>query len=288
MMRAERLTSDSMILGESPIWDHRVGLLRWVDISGRAVHSLSTGGHRTRTVLSDSPGCIGLAGAEDLVGGVGRHVIRMSPTGKVRRLAKPALRRTRMNDGAVDEAGRFWVGTCPNTRLPATGTLFRCAVDGRVATVLDGVSLSNGIGWSPDGRRMYYIDTPTQRVDVMDFSPNEGTIADRRAFVEVPEATGNPDGLTVDSLGNVWVALWGGGAVHIYSPDGQLIDRVQVEADNVTSLCFGGLDLRTVFITTARRDPEAPDSGGAIYVLSSLVAGSRSHVFGIPTGPGSI
>ena len=144
--------------------------------------------------------------------------------------------------------------------------------DGRLRRVLDEVTLSNGIGWTRDDARMYYIDSPVQRVDLFDFEFASGRVDDRRPFVSIDESDGIPDGLTVDDEGGVWVALYGGSCVHRYDESGHLDAVLEVPAENVTSCCFGGDDGRSLFVTTA-----APD--GNVYVTQPGVSGPPAHVF---------
>jgi len=176
----------------------------------------------------------------------------------------------RSNDGACDAAGRFWIGTMGLDETPGAGALYR--YDGRLEQVLDEVTLSNGIGWTRDDTRMYYIDSPVQRVDIFDFEVASGRIDDRRPFVSIDESEGIPDGLTVDDEGGVWVALYGGSCVHRYDESGRLDAVLEVPALNVTSCCFGGDDGRSLFVTTA-----APD--GNVYVTQPGVSGPPAHVF---------
>jgi sugar lactone lactonase YvrE len=179
----------------------------------------------------------------------------------------PALR---SNDGACDAAGRFWIGTMAFDQTPGAGALYR--YDGNLERVLDKVTLSNGIGWTRDDTRMYYIDSPVQRVDLFDFELASGRVHDRRPFVSIDESDGIPDGLTVDDEGGVWVALYGGSCVHRYDESGRLDAVLDVPAENVTSCCFGGDDGRSLFVTTA-----APD--GNVYVTRPGVSGPPAHVF---------
>jgi sugar lactone lactonase YvrE len=164
---------------------------------------------------------------------------------------------------------------------PGGGALYRYA-DGVLDRVLDRVSLSNGIGWSPDGRTMYYVDSPERRVDAFDFDLAAGAIANRRVFVSLDEGT--PDGLTVDDEGGVWVALWAGWCVRRYMPDGALDAVVDLPAAKVTACCFGGDDGRTLYVTTAsvdladeerRRQPHA----GCVFAAYPGVSGPPAHTF---------
>jgi sugar lactone lactonase YvrE len=144
--------------------------------------------------------------------------------------------------------------------------------------VLPGVSVSNGIGWSPDGTALYHVDSPRRRIDVYDFDAATGSVAGRRAVVAVDGELGTPDGLAVDAEGGVWVALWGGGAVHRYSPEGTLEERLDLPVTNVTSCCFGGRDLATLYVTTAAR-------GAAHEPLAGVLFACRPGVRGLPATP---
>jgi len=187
----------------------------------------------------------------------------------------------RMNDGKCDPAGRFWAGTMPYDESRPVGSLY--VFDGRPRTVLDGVTISNGLGWSPDHRRMYYIDTPTGRVDVLDYDEDTGAVSGRRPFVEVEG--GHPDGMTVDDEGCLWVALWGGGAVHRYDPAGRLARVVRLPVTNVSSCCFGGPGGSTLFVTTSRQGlsdarREAEPDAGRIFRVDPGVSGPPGFPFG--------
>jgi sugar lactone lactonase YvrE len=183
----------------------------------------------------------------------------------------------RMNDGVCDPLGRFWVGSLALAETPGVAVLYRYA-DGVLDRVLEDVTLSNGIGWSPDGTQMYYVDSPTQRIDVFDYDVAAGTVAGRRPFVAIDEADGVPDGLAVDDEGGVWLALWGGRAVRRYEADGALDRVVDVPAERVTACCFGGDDGRSLFIT-----PAAPD--GNVYVTDAGVSGPPARRFQLAEGP---
>ena len=258
-------------LAEGPRWDAATGRLLWVDIEGGELHVLESGEDRAigldamvGVAAPTSSGAVLVALADrlalvDLADESVRTLVRL-PHG-------PALR---SNDGACDAVGRFWIGTMGLDETPGAGALYR--FDGRLERVLDEVTLSNGIGWTRDDTRMYYIDSPVQRVDIFDFEVASGRIDDRRPFVSIDESEGIPDGLTVDDEGGVWVALYGGSCIHRYDESGHLDAVLEVPALNVTSCCFGGDDGRSLFVTTA-----APD--GNVYVTQPGVSGPPAHVF---------
>jgi sugar lactone lactonase YvrE len=258
-------------LAEGPRWDAAARRLLWVDIEGCELHVLESGEDRAigldamvGAAAPTSSGAVLVALADrlalvDLADESVRTLVRL-PHG-------PALR---SNDGACDAAGRFWIGTMALDETPGAGALYR--YDGSLERVLDEVTLSNGIGWTRDATRMYYIDSPVQRVDLFDFELASGRVDDRRPFVSIDESDGIPDGLTVDDEGGVWVALYGGSCVHRYDESGHLDAVLEVPAKNVTSCCFGGGDGRSLFVTTA-----APD--GNVYVTQPGVSGPPAHVF---------
>lgn len=177
----------------------------------------------------------------------------------------------RFNDGGCMPDGTFWCGTMAYDERPGAGRLFRFAPDLGVQTVLTDVSISNGLGVSPDGTRAYYTDTPTDRVDVFDLAAGPTT---RRPFARI-HGGGHPDGLTVDAEGGVWVALWQGAAVHHYTADGRLDTVVRLPVTKVTACTFGDADLATLYITTSAEDVDraAEPLAGALFAVTPGVRG---------------
>jgi sugar lactone lactonase YvrE len=157
-----------------------------------------------------------------------------------------------MNDGACDPQGRFWAGTMAYDESPGMGALYRLELDGSCTRILTGLTISNGIGWSPDGATMYLADSGTGLVEAFDFHGGSGAISGRRTLVRVEQPGVVPDGLTVDEDGGIWVALWGGGAIERYAPDGSVLTTVRLPVDRPTSCAFAGPDRATLFVTTAR------------------------------------
>ncbi|MFE1548166.1 SMP-30/gluconolactonase/LRE family protein [Streptomyces sp. NPDC058718] len=266
-------------LTEGPLWDDRRQELLWVDIPEGLVHRAAlTGGEDgpdlalLTTLRFDRPvGAVALCASGALLAAAGTSVLHLaedSPVAGAVALAAPVLPDDglprRMNDAAVDPAGRLLAGTMAYDESPGAGSLYRLDGDGLV-TLLESVTISNGLGWSPDGSRLYYADSPTGRVDVFAYDPESGALSDRRPFAVLDR--GVPDGLTVDSAGRVWVAVWGGGEVLAFEPDGTLHARVDVPASHVTSCAFAGPARDVLVITTAtegltedRRRAE-PDAG---------------------------
>jgi sugar lactone lactonase YvrE len=274
------------LLSEGPRWDAERGELLWVDILGSRLHRarLEACGMLEEVDSVDFDRFVGAVAP--VVGGgyvLAAHAgfLFLDPSGTVVELAQPEAERghVRMNDGACDPQGRFWAGTMAFDESPGAGVLYRLELDGTCTTILSGLTISNGIGWSPDGRRMYLSDSGTGTIDAFDFDPATGDISGRRAIVQVGEAGAAPDGLTVDDQGNVWVALWDGGVVRCYTPEGSPLDTVALPVDRPTSCAFGGPDGTTLFVTTARDglDEAAlarqPDAGRVFRVDGLGVSG---------------
>jgi sugar lactone lactonase YvrE len=276
-------------LGEGPIWDDRRQRLVFVDIARGHVHEFDPASGRDRVLEVGQPvGSIALAERGDWVVAARDGFLRLDPdSGAVSLLAavETDLAGNRMNDGAVDAAGRFWAGTMDTIGTTQSGALYRLDPDGTVHRMLAPVATSNGIDWSPDARLMYYVDTPLNRIDVFNFDRTSGEICYRRTFANVPAAFGHPDGLIVDADGYVWLALWQGGALHRYSPNGRLHRVVNLPVSLVTKCAFGGAALDELYVTTARigldsetRVRDTPDGG--LFRLRPGVAGRRANRFG--------
>jgi len=258
-------------LAEGPRWDAATRRLLWVDIEGCELHVFESGEDRAIGLEAMVGAAAPTTGGAALVALADRLALVDLADESVRTLVRlPHGPATRSNDGACDAAGRFWIGTMGLDLTPGAGALYR--YDGSLQRVLDGVTLSNGLGWTPDDTRMYYIDSTVYRVDVFDFELASGRLDERRPFVSFDKSDGIPDGLTVDDEGGVWVALYGGGCVRRYDERGRLDAVLEVPAENVTSCCFGGDDGRLLFVTTA-----APD--GNVYVTQPGVGGPPAHVF---------
>jgi sugar lactone lactonase YvrE len=246
-------------LGEGPGWDAAAGILVWVDILAGQVclfdpaQDPTTAGGGQAVKVGEHVGAAVTRARGGLVLAVRDGFSALDTAAdEISMLAVVDPRPdTRMNDGKCDPDGRFWAGTMRYDEQEGGGALYRLDPDGTVTTVLTGVTTSNGLGWSPDGHTMYYIDTPTRRMDAFEFDPATGALGARRTLTEV-EGTGFPDGMTVDHEGMLWVALWGGSAVHRYTPQGDLDTVVNLPVTRVTSCAFGGPDGADLYITTAR------------------------------------
>jgi sugar lactone lactonase YvrE len=264
VVKPELAQDSRAMLGEGPVWDQRSGRLHWVDIRSGLVHRFSPADGTDLVIDVGQPvSAVGLGERGGLVLAI-RDGFGLVPAGSgdlehVIEVEKD-LAGNRMNDGRCDPAGRFWAGTMADRweDAPAAGALYRLdgasGASGALAAtkVLDGITVANGIDWTPDGRHMYYVDSPSQQVDVFDFDVDTGTPRNRSAFVTIPAAEGLPDGLVVDADGGVWVALFGAGVLRRYSPSGRVDQEIRLPVTLVTSAAFGGPDLADLYITTAR------------------------------------
>jgi sugar lactone lactonase YvrE len=274
-------------LGEGPFWDDLRGELLRVDISRGLVHGWnpSSGATWRRECDGEVGAALPRAGADGLVLAVGRRIVLDDGEG-VRVLAQVEEDRpgNRFNDCKCDPAGRLWAGTMSGERAPREASLYRLAPGAGIERVISGTTISNGLGWSPAGDRMYFIDSTTQRIDVFDYEAESGQIAGRRAFAEIEPSAGLPDGMTVDSEGGVWVCLFGGGSVRRYGEDGALDAVIGLPVTNPTSAAFGGPDLRTLYVTSARHHLSeeqlaAEPLAGAVFALEPGVAGLPGNRF---------
>jgi sugar lactone lactonase YvrE len=277
ILEPQKLDVPDAELGEGPCWDAESQSLFWVDIPAGRVHRLSAAGVHSSWDVGRPPGAVVPRASGGLVVAAGHEFLALDPlTGTVTELAAaPSRPGTRMNDGKCDSAGRFYAGTMADDESPGKGSLYRLETDRSVTEIYTGIGISNGLGWSPDGSLMYYIDSLAYRVDMVDYDPSSGQMSERRPFVALGSADVMPDGMTTDSEGGVWVAVWGGGVIQRYDSEGRLTGVVRVPAANVTSCAFGGPDLDVLYITTAG------GPGRLAGALFSCEAGVR----GLPTFP---
>ena len=280
-MRAEQVTDPVAYHGEGPVWSTRWGGLRWVDMLAGDVIELSDDGAIHRRHVGSIAAAIRPRARGGAVIGVERGFALEEPDGTLTQLESLWTHdRVRMNEGACDPDGRFYCGSMAYDRSPGGGSLYRLDPDRSVHAVVEHVTISNGLDWSPDGSRAYYNDTETYRVDVFDYDRDSGLSA-RRPFVEIRPEHGRPDGLTVDAYGGVWVAMNNGGAVHRYSTDGRLDAVVDVPARKVTACTFGGPHLDQLFITTSREGlaPDDDPLAGSLFRADTGIAGQLVREF---------
>ncbi|MCW2794303.1 MAG: SMP-30/Gluconolaconase/LRE domain protein [Nocardioides sp.] len=280
-LEAELLQRTAAEVGEGPVWDDALDALVWVDIPLGSVHVSSASGELQRTYEVGRPVGAALPAEEGgwlLADARGFTALATDGT------TTPVLEHLaeadglRSNDAACDPAGRAWAGSMALDQTPGAGTLYRLDAGPTATAVLTGLTVSNGLGWSPDGRTMWFTDSPTRRVTAFDYDVETGLTGPVRCVIDVSAHPGVPDGLCVDDEGCVWVAYWGGGVVHRYLPDGRLDTVVRVPAGQVTSCAFGGADLSTLFLTSARRrlsegELRSQPLAGSLFALTPGVTG---------------
>lgn len=244
-------------LGEGPYWVPEDDCLLWVDIERGRLHRTYFPSTETVTMELDAvSAAFPAVGGGILTAGGSRLVLHLpAERGErwtTRLIAEaPARDGIRFNDAGVDPAGRVWVGSMHIGEAEPLGELYRLDTGGTLTTVVKGATVSNGLGWSPDGTRMYYADSPTRRLDVFDYDPATGEAYQRRVFADLSVFDGVPDGLTVDADGYVWVAMWDGGVLRRLAPDGELDAVIPVPVAQPTSCAFGGPGMTDLYITTA-------------------------------------
>jgi sugar lactone lactonase YvrE len=274
-------------LGEGPHWDDRAGELLWVDITQGRIHAWSpASGHvRTELLSGEVSAVIPRASASGHVVAAGhRLAIRDGKGERTLAIVEQDLQDNRFNDCKCDPQGRLWAGTMSKRRAPGTAAVYRLSAGGEIERVIAETTLSNGLAWSPHGDTMYFIDSTTQRIDAFDFDARTGDVSDRRPLVAIDPDDGLPDGMTVDAEGGIWVCLFGGAALRRYTPEGHLDTAIPLPTTNPTSPVFGGPDLRTLYITTARHrltpDQLATEPlAGAVLTLDPGVQGLPGNRF---------
>jgi sugar lactone lactonase YvrE len=290
-LKAELLFDCRAELGECIRWDERAQCLYFLDIDNGEIHRFdpSSKAHQVLKV-GEQIGCFSLAEAGGFIAGLRSGYGKISGMqAGVTRLTSPAYNRAtmRFNDGRCDAAGRFWAGTMYEPRGASAARVYRLGADYHFSEQAHCV-VANGIAFSPDNQFMYLADTPNHIVWRYNFDLDSGALSQRTVFAAWDPRTvnygGRPDGAVVDSAGNYWTCLFGGGRVQQYSPKGQLLAEVKLPVTHVTCACFGDADLKTLYITTARirlteaelsREPTA----GSVYAVRVDEPGLIEHRF---------
>ena len=270
------------VLGEGPLWDPAAGLLYWVDIKRREIHRFDPASRRDeKWSTPEDIGSLAVRARGGLVVAMKSGFHFFDPaTGRFAPIADPErdLPENRFNDGKPDRQGRFWAGSMHDSEGAPSGGLYRLGTDLSCKRLVDGIACSNSLCWSPDSRTMYYADSISHTIWAWDFDAASGDISNRRIFVEVPAADGEPDGATVDAAGGVWVAHWDGWQVTRYDPQGRVERVVKMPVQRPTCPMFGGPDLDVVYVTSAsiqltadelRQQPQA----GGIFAFEPGVKG---------------
>ncbi len=287
--KAELVLDTKSELGEGAIWNYKTGELIWVNIKGEILNFYNPKTESNREMFTGQMiGTVVPAESGKVMVALQNGIYSYDPdSGAKKLIVDPEADKpdNRFNDGKCDPAGRFWVGTMSLVGAKNAGALYRLDADSTIHKMIDGVGISNGIVWSADKTKMYYIDTPTRKVMGYDYDNETGDISNPKVAVEIPDGIGYPDGMTIDKKDNLWVALWGGSAVACFNPEnGELLRKIEVPAKNVTSCAFGGDDLGTLYITTARESTSDEDlehfpHAGGVFKVRLGVKGVKAHFF---------
>lgn len=290
----EIIADDNNVVGEGPIWDGERQRLVWTDIESGLVYQIDAKGNKSIINRDLIVGCIGLNndGRLILAGRTGVWLWKGQGdyTTLVTEFEGEALN---FNDGIIGPNNRLYAGTVywGENGMEKLGKLYLIEGDGSTRVVVDDVELSNGLGFSPDNRTLYYTDTTARKIYAFDVAAGSGELSNKRVFVTVPGDEGIPDGMTVDAEGFVWSAQWYGSQVVRYDPDGAVERRIPMPVQQVSCVMFGGPDLTNLYITTAAYswssdvappgyNFDAPNIGGALYRLRTDVQGKPEHVAG--------
>ena len=252
--------------GEGPLWHPMERQVYWSDIPQGRIFRLNPFSRRHEQIYEGRiVGGYTIQSDGSLLLFMDRGSVAVWRDGKLEYLVNEMEGETdnRFNDVAADPAGRVFCGTMPTDTRSAT--LYRMDTDGSITTVLEGVGLSNGIGFSPDQKQMYYTDSLARKIYIFDYDINSGDITNQLVFVETPDDGSNPDGMTVDAEGYVWGARWDGSSLYRYNPDGEQVVQIQFPAKKISSVIFGGVDLTDMYVTTAgggNKAEEGPGAGG--------------------------
>ena len=275
-------------LGEVPVWSAREQVLYWVDIRAPALHRLDPAtGHARSWPMAEAIGAVALHGSGGLLLALASGLARFDPGTAVLSPLQPIeadIPTSRLNDGRCDRQGRFWVGSMDRSTPESRGSLYRYDPGGTLHHMFGGIEVPNGLAFSPDGRTMYFCDTPTRRIQAFTLDSATGDIGDERCFAEC-EPPGNPDGAVTDAEGCLWVTHFGGFRITRYRPDGRMDRVVPLPVERPTACCFGGDGLDTLFITSSRLNldddqlRQFPLSGG-VFALRPGVRGLPEPVFG--------
>lgn len=284
-------TTEQTELGEGVRWDARRGELLRVDILAGHVYRdrVFQDGALDPVAVYRLPWPVGMVapihGDDGWLLGAGRGFVRLAPDGTHQAVvADVSAPGTRMNDGGADPHGRFWAGSLADDHHPGGGTFYRLDRDGRVERMLDGMTIPNGVGWSPDGRTMYLVDSGPRVVYAFDFDGERGELSHQRVLIAIDGQIGAPDGMTVDAAGDLWVAIYGAGQVQRFSSDGVLREALTVPSPQSTCCGLAGPSLNWLYVTTATEgwtdeERKADPAAGLVYRLDTGAVGRAAAAF---------
>ena len=284
-MKPELYIRSNCINAEGPVWDETSQTLYFIDVEAGKIFSYRDG-LLTGQDVGEKVGCAVLREEGGMIAGLKSGLYEVDfPDGKKRLIADPEadMPGNRFNDGKVDPAGRLLAGTMALSSRPGdppTGALYCLDTDGIVSKKISGVYLANGLAWSADAGLLYFVDTTPGTVTRYDYDLKTGNIKNPEIVIRVPESIGFPDGMTIDENGMLWIAMWGGSAITRWNPEtGALLDRYELPVQNVSSCCFGGPGMDTLFITTASQDTDLAryPLAGNVFCMKPGVRGALSY-----------
>jgi sugar lactone lactonase YvrE len=274
-------------LGEGAVWSVRDQVLWWVDIQAPSLHRFDPAtGHNREWAMPESVGCLALGPADRVLVGLASGLAWFDPVSEQFELdvrIESDVPTSRLNDGRCDRQGRLWVGSMNRGVPGAHGSLYRCQAGRLPRQILTGIQVPNTTAFSPDGLTMYFADSPSRCIRAYDLDPTTGEIGGERIFATIE--TGVPDGATVDAEGGLWVACWDGWRVARFRPDGKLDREIAMPVPRPTCCAFGGPDLATLYVTSARTGLDAmmldrAHLSGGVFALRPGVYGLAEPVFG--------
>ena len=277
-MKAELFENTKCIVGEGPVWDAKNNRLLFLDIRGQFIKSVDYfTGKSTQIDLPQRIGCFVLSQNGDILSGLTDGVYRIDKYGNITLAHNPIkIKGDRFNDGKAGPDGAFYLGT---SSADGNGAFYRLK-DGVITELFDGCACSNGLDWTADKTKMYYIDTPRQMIEIFDFDANSGTLSNRRKFMDIPKNWGLPDGMTLDTDGNLWVALWDGACViQIDKDTKEIINKIEVPCPRASCCAFGGENLDELFITTAAFGDEENQASGKTYKIKVAARGAKVYKY---------
>ena len=289
MAELEQLTTDPATLGEGPCWHREEQVLYWIDIYGKKLNRFTPDGNQHESW--DMPQMIGTVAPRasgGLIVALENGFAFFDPSsGKLDHLDPVDEHpESRFNDGKCDPHGRFWVGSMDNVKEERPmGKLYRIDADRSVNVMDENITISNGLAWSPDGTKMYYIDSPTKNIFAYDYDGATGAITNKRVAITLNDEQGWPDGMTIDSDGMIWLAHWAGQRVCRWNPDNaEVLDTIPTPAPHTSCCCFGGPELKDLYITTARKglsdeQLSAHPQSGHLFRLKTDIVGAPTYSY---------
>jgi sugar lactone lactonase YvrE len=273
-------------LGECPVWDSDRQQLYWVDVYNYRVHQFDPATGEDRYFdTGDVVSAIQKAEGDRLIIALSRSLAFLHlETGEITSLYEIDFPypNTRFNDGKCDSQGRFWIGSI--SEAPEQAALYRYDPDGKMQEMETGLTISNGLGWSPDESTFYLTDSAKHKIYAYNFAVETGKISDRRVLIDLTDQGVEPDGLAIDSLGNIWSALWDGWAIACFNPAGEEILRVKMPVQRPTCVIFGGSELKDLYITSAsvglsQKEIQQGFYAGDLFRFSTNSPGMPSHIY---------